>query len=136
MSPTLSVYFVYSLLFYKLGLWIHFCVSFCHLDIFFIIVDQPKITVQPQAKTKTEGDNLTLSCYTTGNPVPTISWTRNGSPVDTSDNGRISFSADKKQLTITNVSRTDSGEYRCVASNNLGNDTSNAARVDVQCNFF
>ena len=103
------------------------------MDIF-IIVDQPKITVQPQAKIKTEGDNLTLSCNTTGNPAAKISWTRNGTAVNSS--GRIRFSADNKQLTITNVSRRDSGEYRCLATNNLGNDTSNAAKVDIQCNFF
>jgi len=77
---------------------------------------------------------VTLSCNATGNPEPTISWNRDGSPVDTS--GRINFSDDKKQLTITNVSRTDSGEYRCVASNSLGNATSNAATLDVQCKYL
>jgi len=77
-----------------------------------------------------------LSCNATGNPVPTISWTCDGSPVETRENARISFSDDKKQLTIKNASRTDSGEYRCVANNSLGSDTSNAAQVDIQCNFF
>ena len=76
---------------------------------------------------------MTLSCNTTGNPVPIISWTRNGSPVDTRDNPRISFSGRKQQLIITNVSRAESGEYRCVARNRLGNDTSNATSLDVQC---
>ena len=99
-----------------------------------MIVDQPKITVQPQAKTKTEGDNLTLSCNTTGNPIAKISWTRNGTAVNSS--GRISFSADNKQLTIMNVSRTDSGEYRCVARNSLGNATSNVATLNVQCKYI
>ena len=78
---------------------------------------------------------MTLSCNATGNPVPSISWTRDGSPIDRNANSRISFSADKKQLTITNVSRTDSGKYRCVASNSLGNDTSNASSVDIQCKY-
>jgi len=91
------------------------------------------MTVDPQAVTKTEGGNLTLSCNATGNPVPTISWTRDGSPVNTS--GRISFSENKKELTITDVSRTDSGEYRCVATNRVGNDTSNAATLNVQCKY-
>ena len=98
------------------------------------ITDKPEITAHPQSVAKTEGDNLTLSCNDTANPIATISWTRNRSPVDTSHNSsRIRFSADKKQLTITNVNRTDSGEYRCVASNELGNDTSNAAKLDIQC---
>ena len=77
---------------------------------------------------------MTLSCDATGNPVPTISWTKDGSPL--SNNSRISLSADNKQLTITNVSRTDSGEYRCVASNSVGNETSNAGKLDVQCKWF
>ena len=45
----------------------------------------------------------------------------------------MSFSGDKRQLTITNVNRTDSGEYRCVANNKLGNDTSNVATLNVRC---
>ena len=57
----------------------------------------------------------------------------NRSPVDTSNNSRISLSDDEKQLSIENVNRTDSGEYQCVAENSLGNDTSNAATLEVQC---
>ena len=97
------------------------------------ISDQPEITTHPKNVTTTEGDNVTLSCDAAGNPVPTILWTKHESAL--SSNSRISLSPDNKQLTITNVSRTDSGEYRCLASNNLGNDTSNTANVDVQCKF-
>ncbi|XP_020621161.1 protein sidekick-1-like [Orbicella faveolata] len=93
---------------------------------------QPEITLHPENQTKSEGDNVTLSCNATGNPQPTISWTRNGFPVNTSNNSSISFSEDKKLLTITNVNRTDSGEYRCLANNSLGNETSDVARLDVQ----
>ena len=99
--------------------------------IVFFFPDSAEITFDPEAEIKSEGENLTLSCNATGNPVPTISWTKDGSPVNQS--GRISFSADEKQLTITNVNRTDSGEYRCMASNSLGNDTSSASTVDIQC---
>ena len=79
---------------------------------------------------------MTLSCNATGNPGPTISWTRDGSPINTTNHSRISYSNDKKQLTITDVSRTDSGEYRCVANNKFGNATSRAATLDIQCNVF
>ncbi|XP_078354372.1 roundabout homolog 1-like [Oculina patagonica] len=92
----------------------------------------PEIIVHPEAQANTEGVNVTLSCIADGNPVPTKSWTRNGFPMNTLGNSRIRFSADKKQLTITNVNRTDSGEYRCVANNSLGNDTSNTATLDIQ----
>ena len=102
----------------------------------FIVTDQPEITVHPRSGAETEGNNVTLSCDATANPVPTILWTRDGYPVNTSINSRISFAADKRQLTITNVNRVDSGEYRCVASNILGNTTSNAATLDIQCNLL
>ena len=78
---------------------------------------------------------MTLSCNVDGNPVPTISWIRDESHVDANSNSRISFSADKKQLTITNVKRTENGNYRCVANNRLGNATSEAATVNVQCKY-
>ncbi|XP_020610394.1 Down syndrome cell adhesion molecule-like isoform X2 [Orbicella faveolata] len=94
--------------------------------------EQPTITVQPQAHEKTEGDTVTLSCKADGNPVPTISWTVNGSPISVRDNSRISFSENKQQLTVRNVERTDSGVYRCVASNKFGNATSDAASLDIQ----
>ena len=103
-----------------------------YIDYVFV-TDPPEITVHPEAGPKTEGKEVVLSCDADGNPVPIISWTRDGSLVNTS--GRFSFSADKKQLTITNVKRTDSGKYRCVASNKLGNDTSNVTTLDVQCKY-
>jgi len=102
-----------------------------------IITDKPEITTHPLNETKTEGDNVTFTCDVIGNPVPTISWTRDGSPVETSGNSsRIGISVDKKELTITNVSRTDSGEFRCVAENSVGNETSNAAKLDVQRKYM
>ena len=100
----------------------------------FIVTDQPEITAHPGSVAETEGNNVTLSCNATANPVPTISWIRDGSPVNTTINSRISFVEDNKLLTMTNVSRIDSGEYQCVANNILGNATSNAASLDIQCN--
>ncbi len=108
---------------------------FSHLlNVIFSYSDQPEITVNPKAEPKREGENVTLTCNATGNPEPKISWTRNGLSMNKSNKSRISFSEDNKQLTITSLKRTDSGEYRCVASNSLGNDTS-AATVDVHCKF-
>ena len=77
---------------------------------------------------------MTLSCHATGNPVPTISWTRGGSALKTMGNLNISFSKDKTFLSITNVNRNDGGEYRCVAENKVGNVTS-SAKVNIQCEY-
>ena len=76
---------------------------------------------------------MTLSCNATGNPTPSISWTKDGSAVNSP---RISLSLDNKQLTITHVNRSDSGQYRCVANNSIGAAvTSDAATLDVQCKY-
>ena len=101
----------------------------------FPITDQSEITTPPQNTTEQEGNNVTLSCTVDGNPKPSISWIKDVSPVSTSGNPRISFGTDNKQLIITNVNRSDHGEYQCVASNSLGNATSSAATLNVQCKY-
>ena len=99
--------------------------------------EKPEFTSHPENLTVEEGKNATLSCNASGNPVPSFSWTIDGSPVNTTLNPRISFSLENKQLTITNVRRTDSAhQYRCVANNTNGTATSNAATLNVQCKYY
>ena len=80
-----------------------------------------------------EGTAVKISCIVNGQPTPTVSWTMNGSPLNTSGNSRIFLRNDDKQLNIMNLNRTDSGEYRCVARNSRGNISSNASVLSVQC---
>lgn len=94
----------------------------------------PKTIVHPQNITTKEGGNLTIYCNATGNPDPTVSWTKDGSLIRR--NLRITMSADGKQLTITNASASDSGEYRCTAVNSIGKYASIASTVNVQCKCF
>ena len=96
-----------------------------------IITDQPEFNTHPQNKTKTEGENVTFTCNAVGNPTPTFSWTRDGSVVNTTS--RITFNENNKTLTITNVIRGDSGEYICVATNNVNTVQSNPSTLNVQC---
>ena len=76
---------------------------------------------------------MTLICNVDGKPEPSVSWTRNGFPLNTSEIANIAISDDQKMLTIVNVRRTDSGDYRCVANNSVGNSTSDASELDVLC---
>ena len=98
---------------------------YCSVSLF--ITDQPEFSVHPQNATKIEGDNVTFTCNATGNPAPTFRWTRNGSVLTTG------LSLDGKQLTITNVTREDSGQYLCEATNNLTTVPSDSATLNVQC---
>ena len=78
-----------------------------------------------------QGSSVTFSSDANGVPEPTFSWTKDGSAVTA--NERISFLADKKQLRIPNVTGTDSGVYRCVATNSVRTVESNAATLTVHC---
>ena len=97
----------------------------------FLFTDQSEIITHPKNVTPEEGLLMTLFCNATGNPPPTLSWTKDGSPL--TNTHRIIFSGDNDTLSIAKVNRSESGNYRCVARNSLGDDTSNTAKVDVQC---
>lgn len=96
-------------------------------------LDPPVLIFHLLNASTSAGDNVALSCNVNGNPEPMISWIRDGSSLNTDANYRISLSEDKRQLAITNLNTADSGEYRCVAKNGLGNYTSNAAILNVPC---
>ena len=105
---------------------------YCSVSLF--ITDQPEFSVHPQNETKTEGDNVTFTCNATGNPAPTFRWSKNGSVLTAGS--RISLSQDGKQLTITNVTRDDSGQYVCEATNSVKTVQSNSATLNVKCKIF
>ena len=96
-----------------------------------LITDQPEFDRHPQNETRKEGENVTFTCNAVGNPAPTFSWTKDGSVVNTTS--RITFNENNKTLTITNVIRGDSGEYICVATNNVNRVESNPSTLNVQC---
>ena len=88
--------------------------------------------MHPINQTKIEGENVTFTCDATGNPEPIFLWTKDGAPVSLTTL-KIIFSSDFKRLFITNVNRTDSGEYVCGAGNYIGGYQSNSASLNVYC---
>ena len=72
-----------------------------------------------------EGDDVTLECNATGNPVPSIGWIMESTGIVVSINSI---------LILSNISRNASGVYQCIAMNSIGNDTKNCT-VDVYCKF-
>ena len=99
-----------------------------------LIIDAPEFLKNPKSQTTNEGSNVTFTCIASGVPEPSLSWTINGTAINPTAKPRIGSTADGQKLTVTNVKRKDSGEYRCVASYNVtGTVTSNAAKLTVQC---
>ena len=72
-----------------------------------------------------EGGNVTLTCNASGFSALTVYW------VKTSYAGRFN----ETELVFTNISRSEAGEYTCVASN-LCNTSTELAEVDVLCKFI
>ena len=80
------------------------------------------MTIQQCSTPVTEGDNATLYCNATGNPVPTTAWIKAGEVVTYN-----------KRLVIANISRDQGGSYECLAWNGVGNNDTKNCTVNVQC---
>lgn len=64
------------------------------------------------------GSSLTLECKAAGNPLPLLTWLKDGVPVKASDNLRIVSGGTK--LEILNAVEADRGQYLCVATSIAG----------------
>ena len=81
-------------------------------------------SIQPiEKQTEIEGYNLTVSCNASGIPPPMVSWIKVGGGI---------IIANGSKLVFTNINRSESGEYRCEASNECGN-ASETVTIEVQC---
>ena len=85
--------------------------------------DEPSVTIQQCSTPVTEGKNATLQCTATGNPAPNITWIR------ASTGEVVSYN---KMISITAISRRESGSYDCLAWNAIGNN-SKTCTMDVHC---
>ncbi|KIH57646.1 immunoglobulin I-set domain protein [Ancylostoma duodenale] len=63
--------------------------------------------------------NIYLECPVSGIPQPTVSWTKDGNPVDVSDS-RIVFAQNNQTFGIEGVRASDQARYTCIASNKGG----------------
>ena len=71
----------------------------------------------------TEGKNVEEYCnVTAGVPDPTAMWT----------NVKTGEYIKENLLNITNINRTQAGQYRCTANNTCG-EASTAMNINVQC---
>ena len=90
-----------------------------------------------------EGQTTTLSCISTGYPPPLVVWERSGEILSehtsisntTMSTNMGNITEVTVNLTITNVSREDTGYYTCSATNLLGGNIRNVFLI-VQCKYL
>ena len=99
----------------------------------FVTSGPPVLETNLKNETVNEGSKVTFQCNATGNPSPTLSWTKDGNLINQSSNN-IVFSQDSQTLTINNVQRNDAGFYVCNATNNV-NYVSASGHLNVQCKY-
>ncbi|XP_037653920.1 hemicentin-2 [Choloepus didactylus] len=88
-----------------------------------VLQSTPVFQVEPQDVTVRSGDDVSLQCQATGEPVPTVEWLQAGQPLPASR--RIRTLPDGS-LWLENVEAGDAGMYECVAHNLLGSATARA----------
>ena len=89
----------------------------------FLCLTVPPSVEQAENMVVREGDNVELHCnVTSGIPHPAVEWTK----VPTGEH------IEGNPLNITNINRTQAGEYRCTANNTCGVD-STVMNINVQC---
>ncbi|OCT57560.1 hypothetical protein XELAEV_18003341mg [Xenopus laevis] len=79
----------------------------------------PSIEVKSSSMQLSHGEEVTLRCDVSGNPVPQISWKHDDFFLMTGSRYTI---LDDSTLLIKDAGQEDAGNYSCVASNSLGTD--------------
>lgn len=70
------------------------------------------------------GAPLDLTCRAIGTPEPIIYWERDGLQIPSMDNGKGIFVDSIGTMRIKQLKQSDSGEYKCIAKNSAGDDSS------------
>uniref|UniRef100_A0A5F8GW18 Neurotrimin n=1 Tax=Monodelphis domestica TaxID=13616 RepID=A0A5F8GW18_MONDO len=91
-----------------------------------IVQVSPKIIEISSDISINEGSNISLTCIATGRPEPTVTW-RHISPT------AVGFMSEDEYLEIQGITRAQSGDYECSASNDVAAPV--VRRVKVTVNY-
>ena len=83
----------------------------------------PRVTAEPR-QFALLGNEGSLSCVVTGNPLPVLTWRINGTIINSNVNERYSVPM-LGTLKIANTTAKDAGVYECTASSSKGTDAVN-----------
>ncbi|XP_025896792.1 neural cell adhesion molecule 1 isoform X2 [Nothoprocta perdicaria] len=92
-------------------------------DIQVIVNVPPSVRARQSAMNATANlsQSVTLACDADGFPEPTMTWTKDGEPLEQEDDReKYSFNYDGSELVIKKVDKSDEAEYICIAENKAG----------------
>ncbi|XP_073988666.1 klingon isoform X2 [Rhodnius prolixus] len=92
------------------------------------ILVPPSIRTSPASGqlTARKGGTITLECKASGNPVPSILWSRKDNSLPTGEKAMEGFS-----ITLEKVDRHQAGVYQCTANNGVGDPVTVDMQLDV-----
>ena len=69
------------------------------------------------------GTTERLTCASSGEPRPQVTWYKDGAKMQTTDADYSSWTAveEQHQLVLDDIQLSDSGQYQCLVSNSFGN---------------
>ncbi|XP_071653401.1 nexilin-like [Temnothorax longispinosus] len=70
-----------------------------------------------------DGEHLELTAKVDGDPVPQITWSKDGKMLSSSEIVDLKYKNGVATFTINEVFPEDEGEYACLATNSIGSDT-------------
>lgn len=93
---------------------------------------EPPLFIERFEKTTVkQNETIKLCAKVTGTPTPEVTWLRNNKPIQLSDRIIPEINGESVTLTIKNAdSETDSGDYKCIASNIIGK-ASHGAKINI-----
>ena len=100
----------------------------CVLILFVVYGIFPEIIVELFDQLENENNSASFTCQATGEPIPNISWYFNDVMINVSDTSKYRIESKiatiEDTLEVFNVTSSDVGSYICMATNELGNDSS------------
>ena len=119
----LFILFFMRVMFSKMYFYSFFCFSLLKNSFSRSSLLVPAVLEQIQKVAVEEGRSVIKECnVTAGTPPLNVSW----------KNAKTGQVTNGKLLTIINIRRNQSGEYRCIANNTCGNE-STGMFIDVHC---
>ena len=100
------------------------------------VLEPPSISGTSGDLVVREGQDVVLRCEADGHPQPTVKWRREGNLKIRGLAGRYSGLVVGQVVSLTEVSRRDSGPYLCIANNGVPPAVSRRVILGVTCKLF